>query len=103
MYDLIIRDATIISSSGRLVADIGVEDGKIAYIGSNPAGSAKEETQGIGRFVMPGVIDSSVFSFARRSLGIGLAEWLSCGGFCGRDNSVTHARWPDCDFWEQRY
>ena len=61
MYDLIIRDATIISSSGRLVADIGVEDGKIAYIGSNPAGSAKEETQGIGRFVMPGVIDSKVY------------------------------------------
>ena len=61
MYDLIIRDATIISSNGRLVADIGIEDGKIAYIGSNPAGSAKEETQGIGRFVMPGVIDSKVY------------------------------------------
>ena len=30
MYDLIIRDATIISSTGRLVADIGIEDGKIA-------------------------------------------------------------------------
>ena len=61
MYDLIIRDATIISSTGRLVADIGIEEGKIAYIGSNPAGSAKEESQGIGRFVMPGVIDSKVY------------------------------------------
>ena len=61
MYDLIIRDATIISSNGRLVADIGIEDGKIAYIGSNPAGGAKEEAQGIGRFVMPGVIDSKVY------------------------------------------
>jgi dihydroorotase len=61
VYDLIIRDATIISSTGRLVADIGIEEGKIAYIGSNPAGAAKEESQGIGRFVMPGVIDSKVY------------------------------------------
>jgi dihydroorotase len=61
VYDLIIRDATIISSTGRLVADIGIEEGKIAYIGSNPAGPAKEESQGIGRFVMPGVIDSKVY------------------------------------------
>lgn len=60
MYDLIIRDATIIHSTGRLVADIAVEDGKIAYVGGNAAGGAREEIQGIGRFVMPGVIDAHV-------------------------------------------
>lgn len=60
MYDLIIRDATIIRASGRLVADIAVEDGHIAYVGSNAAGGAREVVQGIGRFVIPGVIDTQV-------------------------------------------
>lgn len=60
MYDLIIRDGTIVRSSGRLVADIAIEDGKIAYVGSNPAGGAKEEFSAIGRFIIPGVIDTHV-------------------------------------------
>jgi dihydroorotase len=60
LYDLIIRDGTIVRSSGRLVADIAIEDGKIAYVGGNPAGKAKEEISAIGRFVMPGVIDTHV-------------------------------------------
>ena len=60
MYDVIIRDGTIVRSTGRLVADIAIQDGKIAYIGGNPAGRAREEISGIGRFVMPGVIDTHV-------------------------------------------
>lgn len=60
MYDLIIRDATIIHSGGRLVADIAVEDGRIAYVGGSAGGPAKEEVNGIGRFVIPGVIDSNL-------------------------------------------
>jgi len=42
------------------VADIAIEDGKIAYVGGNPAGKAREEISAIGRFVMPGVIDTHV-------------------------------------------
>lgn len=72
MYDLIIRDATIIRSTGRVVADIAVEDGRIAHVGHNPAGPAKEEIQGIGRFVLPGVIDSQV-------------RFRAPGGATGRD------------------
>ena len=60
MYDIIIRDATIIRSTGRVVADIAIEDGRVAHVGHNPAGPAREEIQGIGRFVLPGVIDSQV-------------------------------------------
>ena len=60
MYDVIIRDGTIVRSNGRLVADIAIEDGKIAYVGGNPGGRAKEEISAIGRFVMPGVIDAHV-------------------------------------------
>jgi len=60
VYDVIIRDGTIVRSTGRLVADIAIQDGKIAYIGGNPGGGAREEISGIGRFVMPGVIDTHV-------------------------------------------
>ncbi len=60
MYELIIRDATIVSSTGRLVADIAIEGNKIAYVGGKAAGPARREIDAIGRFVMPGVIDSQV-------------------------------------------
>jgi dihydroorotase len=60
LYDLIIRDGTIVRSTGRLVADIAIEDGKIAYVGSNPAGGAREEFSAIGRFIIPGAIDTHV-------------------------------------------
>ncbi len=60
MYDLLIQDATIIRSGSRVVADIGIEDGRIAYIGDRPAGRARENVPAIGRFVMPGAIDASV-------------------------------------------
>ncbi len=59
-YDLLIEDATIVSSRGRLVADIGIEGGKIRYVGTRPMGRAKEKMSAIGKFVMPGVIDTHV-------------------------------------------
>ena len=60
MYDLIIRDATIVHSGGRLVADVAVEDGCVAFVGSNPAGKARQEVSAIGRFLIPGCIDADV-------------------------------------------
>lgn len=59
-YDLLIEDATIVSSRGRLVADIGIEGGRIAYVGTRPMGRAKEKISAIGKFVMPGIIDTHV-------------------------------------------
>ena len=84
MYDVIIRDGTIVRSSGRLVADIAIQDGKIAYVGGNPAGPAKEEISAIGRFVMPGVIDAHVHFRdpghpAKESWATGSAEALRGG------------------------
>ncbi len=60
MYDLIIEDGTILSASGRTVADIAVEGGEIVYVGSRPAGGAKLRVSAIGRFVAPGLIDTHV-------------------------------------------
>lgn len=59
-YDLIIRDATLVSSSGRIVADVAVHNGEIAYVGPRPPLKANREISGIGKFLMPGVIDSAV-------------------------------------------
>ena len=95
MYDLIIRDATIIHSGGRLVADIAVEDNKIAYIGGNAAGGAKEEVQGIGRFVMPGVIDSH--AHMRRVGDYAVDEWRDNSRMAVRTGVTTIIDMPDSD------
>jgi dihydroorotase-like cyclic amidohydrolase len=60
VYDLIIRDATIVTSEGRQVADVAIKDGKFAYVGPRPPRKAKREISAIGKFLMPGVIDTAV-------------------------------------------
>lgn len=60
MYDLILEDATLISGTGRRVADVAVEDGRIVYVGARPSGAAKEKVSAIGRFLIPGLIDTHV-------------------------------------------
>ena len=60
VFDLIIRDATIVSACGRQVADVAVRDGRIAYVGPRPPRGAREEISAIGKFLMPGVVDTAV-------------------------------------------
>jgi dihydroorotase len=61
VYDLILRDATIVTPTGRQVADVAIQDGRIAYVGPRPPKRrTKEEISAIGRFLMPGVIDTAV-------------------------------------------
>ena len=61
MYDLILRDATIVTPRGREVADVAIQDGRIKYVGPRPPKRrCKEEISAIGRFLMPGVIDTAV-------------------------------------------
>lgn len=60
MYDLILEDATIVTSAGRTVADIAVEDGTIVYVGPRPAGTARKRVSAIGRFLIPGLVDTHV-------------------------------------------
>jgi len=61
VYDLILRDATIVTSAGREVADVAIQDGKIRYVGPRPPKRrTKDEISAIGRFLMPGVIDTGV-------------------------------------------
>jgi dihydroorotase len=60
VYDLIIEDGTLLSSTGRVVADIAVEAGRIVYVGARPGGPARARVSAIGRFVVPGFIDTHV-------------------------------------------
>jgi dihydroorotase len=60
VYDLIVEDATVVSPRGRSVADVCVEEGRIAYVGARPAGGARRKTTGIGKFLIPGLIDTHV-------------------------------------------
>ena len=60
MYDLLIEDATVVNGSGRMVADIGVTDGVIEYVGAQPGSGARIVVGAAGRFVIPGLIDTHV-------------------------------------------
>ncbi len=60
MYDLILRDATLVSPRGRLVADVAVADGRIAYVGPRPPRPARIEIPAMGKFLIPGVVDTAV-------------------------------------------
>ena len=64
MYDILIRDGTLVTSAGRQVADVAIEGGRIAYVGPRPPKrKAKEEISAIGRFVIPGLVDTATDLF----------------------------------------
>lgn len=60
LYDLVLRDATIVTPQGRQVADVAITKGRIAYVGPRPPRRARQEIKAIGKFLMPGVIDTAV-------------------------------------------
>ncbi len=59
-YDMIIRGGTVVNQNGRMEADVGIRDGKIAAIGSLGQASAGEVVDATGLHVLPGIIDSQV-------------------------------------------
>jgi len=59
-YDLIIRGGTIVNHDGTGKADIGVRDGRTAFIGDLARADAGEVVDATGLHVLPGVIDSQV-------------------------------------------
>ncbi|MEL6258901.1 MAG: dihydroorotase [Pseudomonadota bacterium] len=60
IYDLILRGGHVVTPGGEGVADIGVADGRIAFIGDLAQASAGETIACAGLHVLPGVIDSQV-------------------------------------------
>ena len=59
-YDLIVRGGEVANHAGRGPADVGVIDGRIAFIGDLSQASAGEVFDATGLTVLPGVIDTQV-------------------------------------------
>lgn len=60
MYDLILKNGTLVNHDGITKRDVAVKNGEIAFIGQTGAGEAKEVIDCTGLHILPGVIDSQV-------------------------------------------
>ena len=58
MWDLLIKNGTVVNSWGRMKADVAVSDGKIAAVGDLQDMQAKKVIDARGKYVLPGMIDS---------------------------------------------
>ncbi|HEX6860638.1 MAG TPA: dihydroorotase [Caulobacteraceae bacterium] len=76
-YDLIVRGGEVVNHAGRGMADVGIRDGKIAFVGDLSQASAGEVFDATGLTVLPGVIDSQVHF---REPGLEWKEDLQTGG-----------------------
>ena len=59
-YDLIVQGGEVANHAGRGPADVGVRDGRIAFVGDLSQASAGEVVDAAGLTVLPGVIDTQV-------------------------------------------
>lgn len=59
MFDLLIRNGTLVTSRGRVEADLAVADGKVAAIGTD-LGEAREVVDASGLVIIPGLVDVHV-------------------------------------------
>jgi N-acyl-D-aspartate/D-glutamate deacylase len=91
MYDLIIRNGTVIDGSGmpRFRADVGISGGKIAFIGRINE-RAKETIDADGHVVAPGFIDAHTHMDAQ-------VFWDTLGT-CSCWHGVTSVVMGNCGF-----
>jgi allantoinase len=60
MYDLLIRNGTVVAPDGVREADVAVEDGRIVDVAAGLRGGGREEIDATDLHVFPGVIDAHV-------------------------------------------
>ncbi len=85
-YDLIVRGGEVANHAGRGLADVGVTDGRIAFIGDLSQASAGETFDATGLTVLPGVIDTQVHF---REPGLEWKEDLETGSRAAALGGVT--------------
>ncbi|MBO9502594.1 dihydroorotase [Brevundimonas sp. A19_0] len=85
-YDLIVRGGEVANHAGRGPADVGVRDGRIAFVGDLSRASAGEEVDAAGLTVLPGVIDTQVHF---REPGLEWKEDLETGSRAAALGGVT--------------
>jgi len=85
-FDLVIRNATLVSHSGKSRSDIGVRGDRIAAIGDLGRSAAAEVVDAQGLHLLPGVIDTQVHF---REPGNGHKEDLESGSLAAVMGGVT--------------
>jgi len=85
-YDLIVRGGEVANHAGRGMADVGVIDGRIAFVGDLSQASAGETVDARGLTVLPGVIDTQVHF---REPGLEWKEDLETGSRAAALGGVT--------------
>ena len=85
-FDLIVRGGEVANHAGRGPADVGVIDGRIAFIGDLSQASAGETFDAAGLTVLPGVIDTQVHF---REPGLEWKEDLETGSRAAALGGVT--------------
>ncbi len=85
MLDLLVRNGTLITSSGRVRADLGVKDGRIAAVGT-ALGTAEQEVDAGSLHVLPGLVDLHVHF---REPGMEYKEDFSSGSSAAAAGGVT--------------
>ncbi len=85
-YDLIVRGGDVANHAGHGRADVGVIDGRIAFIGDLSQASAGESFDAAGLTVLPGVIDTQVHF---REPGLEWKEDLETGSRAAALGGVT--------------
>jgi dihydropyrimidinase len=78
MFDLVIRNGLLAGSSTTVRADLAVDDGKIVQIGRDLA-PGKTEIDAVGKYVLPGGIDSHVHISQPSGDGIVMADDFESG------------------------
>lgn len=85
-YDLIVRGGEVANHAGRGMADVGVTDGRIVFVGDLSQASAGETVDATGLTVLPGVIDTQVHF---REPGLEWKEDLESGSRAAALGGVT--------------
>ena len=85
MLDLLIKNGMLVTSSGRVRADIGVKDGKVAAVGTD-LGTAEQEVDAGSLHVLPGLVDVHVHF---REPGMEYKEDFSSGSSAAAAGGVT--------------
>ena len=101
VYDLILRNGTLVTTEGPEEADLAVADEKIAELSPEIEGSSREEIDASGLHVFPGAIDAHAhFNEPGRTRWEGFATGtraLAAGGVTSCVEMPLNAYPPTCD------
>jgi dihydropyrimidinase len=78
MFDLVVRNGTVVTDSAIIRCDVGIRDGRIAALGEGLE-AGREEVDAAGLYVLPGGIDSHVHLAQPSGDGIVMADGFESG------------------------